>query len=82
MPALREMPCDVCSILHTPLLGFAGIHDDKKMSIQQLKIAADHGHYLRRFTKILLALAALHEKRPDVASAQLGELVEKTAFCQ
>ncbi len=56
-------------------LRFAGIHGDKKAGIQQLEIAADRGHYLRPFAKILLALAALREKKPEVARTQLKELV-------
>jgi tetratricopeptide (TPR) repeat protein len=56
-------------------LALAGIHGDKKAGIQQLKIAAEHGHYLRPFAKILLALAALREKKPEVARKQLKELV-------
>ena len=56
-------------------LGFAGIHGDKKVGIQQLQIAADHGHYLRPFAKILLAMAALREKKPEVARTQLNELI-------
>jgi hypothetical protein len=56
-------------------LSFAGIHGDKNAGIEQLKIAADHGHYLRPFAKILLALAALREKKTEVARAQLQELV-------
>jgi len=56
-------------------LGFAGIHGDKNKGIQQIQIAADHGHYLRPFAKILLALAALREKRTEVARVQLSELV-------
>lgn len=56
-------------------LVLAGIHGNKKAGIQQLEIAADHGHYLRPFAKILLAMAALREKKPEVARAQLGELV-------
>ena len=56
-------------------LGFAGIHGDKKAGIQQLEIAAEHGHYLRPFAKILLALAALREKKTEVARTQLKELV-------
>jgi tetratricopeptide (TPR) repeat protein len=56
-------------------LGFAGIHGDKEVGIQQLMIAADHGRYLRPFAKILLALAALREKKPEVARTQLSELV-------
>jgi len=56
-------------------LGFAGIHGDKEAGIQQIEIAAAHGHYLRPFAKILLALAALREKKPEVARIQLNELV-------
>ena len=47
----------------------------RKLGIQQLEIAADHGHYLRPFAKILLAMAALREKKPEVARTQLDELV-------
>jgi|SRR5580704_7070124 hypothetical protein len=56
-------------------LSIAGIHGDKKAGIQQLQIAADHGHYLRPFAKILLALAALREKQTELARIQLQELV-------
>ncbi len=56
-------------------LSFAGIHGDKKAGIDQLEIAADHGHYLRPFAKILLALAALREGKTEVARVQLHELV-------
>ncbi len=56
-------------------LGFAGIHGDKKAGIQQLEITAEHGHYLRPFAKILLALAALREKKTEVARTQLTDLV-------
>jgi CRP/FNR family transcriptional regulator, cyclic AMP receptor protein len=54
--------------------GLAGIHGDKQAGIQQLEIAAERGHYLRPFVKILLALAALREKTTEVARAQLTEL--------
>jgi len=56
-------------------LGFAGIHGNKKVGIQQLEIAAERGHYLRPFAKILLAMAALREKKRDLARKQLNELV-------
>ena len=56
-------------------LGFSGIHGDKKVGIQQLEIAAERGHYLRPFAKIMLALAALREKNTEVARTQLTELV-------
>lgn len=65
-------------------LGFSGIHGDKKLGIQQLEMAAKSGHYLRPFAKIMLALAALREKKPEVARIQLKELVaefpENTLF--
>jgi hypothetical protein len=57
------------------LLGLAGIHGDKNTGIVQLGIAAASGHYLRPFAKIMLALAALREKKPEVARVQLNELV-------
>jgi tetratricopeptide (TPR) repeat protein len=57
------------------LLGIAGIHGDKKIGIKQLEMAAESGHYLRPFAKIMLALAALREKKPEVARIQLKELV-------
>lgn len=56
-------------------LGFAGIHGNKEAGIHQIEIAAEHGRYLRPFAMILLALAALREKKPEVARAQLYELV-------
>ncbi len=56
-------------------LGFAGIHGNKERGLQQLEIAAENGHYLRPFAKMLLAMAALREKKPDVARTQLSELV-------
>jgi hypothetical protein len=56
-------------------LGFAGIHGNKKVGIQQLETAAERGHYLRPFAKILLAMAALREKKRDLARKQLNELV-------
>jgi tetratricopeptide (TPR) repeat protein len=56
-------------------LRFKGISGDKRAGLQQLEIAATRGRYLRPFAKILLALAALREKKPDVARVQLMELV-------
>jgi tetratricopeptide (TPR) repeat protein len=56
-------------------LGFAGIHGNRKLGIRQLEIAANRGHYLRPFAKILLAMVALRERKPEVARTQLKELV-------
>ncbi len=55
-------------------LYFGGIRGDKAGGMQQIQWAATRGHYLRPFAKILLALAALREKQPNLARAQLREL--------
>lgn len=57
------------------LLRFKGIKGDKSGGIRQLEIAAARGRYLRPFAKIVLALAALREKKPTMARIQLLELV-------
>ena len=56
-------------------LRFKGIRGDKSGGILQLEIAAARGRYLRPFAKILLALAALREKKAELARIQLMELV-------
>jgi hypothetical protein len=56
-------------------LSLGGIHGDKKLGIRQLQIAADQGHYLRPFAKVLLAMVALREKKPELARVQLKQLV-------
>ena len=58
-------------------LGFAGIHGDRKKGIQQLEITANEGHYLQPFAKILLALTALREKKPEMARTEFTELVSE-----
>ena len=55
-------------------LGFVGVHGDKLKGIEQLEMAAKGGHYLRPFAKILLALTALREKKPEVARDQFRDL--------
>lgn len=56
-------------------LWFGGVHGDRLAGMQQLEIAAIHGHYLRPFAKILLALASLREKQDALARTLLEELV-------
>ncbi len=56
-------------------LRIKGISGDKASGLRQLEIAAVKGRYLRPFAKILLALAALREKKPEIARVQLKELV-------
>jgi len=62
-------------VLKRLFLHFKGISGDKRAGIQQLEIAAMGGRYMRPFAKILLAMAALREKKIAVARIQLAELV-------
>jgi hypothetical protein len=57
------------------VLWFGGIHGDKKMGMQQLRTAAEKGHYLRPYAKIMLALADWREKNEFEARTLLTELV-------
>jgi hypothetical protein len=51
--------------------GFAG---DKREGINELQLAAQHGHYLAPFARILLAIADLRDKEPQEAKAVLTGL--------
>jgi hypothetical protein len=55
-------------------LWFGGVHGDRMKGMQQMQMAADHGHYLRPFAKILLALACEREHQMDRARKLLTEL--------
>lgn len=56
------------------VLWLGGIHGDKKIGMQQLRTAAEKGHYLRPYAKIMLALASLKEKNEPAARTLLAEL--------
>jgi hypothetical protein len=56
------------------LLWFGGIHGDRARGIAEMQRAAEHGHYLQPFAKILLALAFEREHQPDRARVLLAEL--------
>jgi hypothetical protein len=56
------------------VLWMGGIHGDKNLGMQQVARAAASGHYLRPYAKLLLALAALREKNPDLARTEFSEL--------
>lgn len=55
-------------------LGFAGIHGDRTLGMQQLKLASNKGHYLKPFAKVLLAMAALRERQRTLARSLLAQL--------
>ncbi len=55
-------------------LWFGGIHGDKDRGMAELQIAADQGHFLRPFAKILLALASEREHQNGRARVLLTQL--------
>jgi hypothetical protein len=55
-------------------LRIGGVRGDRMTGIEQLQRTASSGHYLRPYAKLMLALAELREKHPDLARAQLEQL--------
>ncbi|MGA8221433.1 MAG: hypothetical protein WB780_07230 [Candidatus Acidiferrales bacterium] len=55
-------------------LWFGGVHGDRVRGMQQMKSAAEGGHYFQPFAKILLALAYEREHQKDRAQPLLAEL--------
>jgi hypothetical protein len=55
-------------------LWFGRIHGDKTLGMEQLQIAAEKGHYMKPFAELFLALAAIREKREDLARNLLRDL--------
>ena len=55
-------------------LWFGGLHGDKQRGMDQMGSAAEHGHYLQPFAKVMLALAYEREHKPEKARTLLAEL--------
>lgn len=55
-------------------LRMGGVHGDKLRGMEQMRLAADNGHYLKPFAKILLALGYEREHQMDQARALLADL--------
>jgi hypothetical protein len=55
-------------------LWMGGIHGDRQRGMQQMQSAAEKGHYLQPFAKILLALALEREHQAERARSLLTEL--------
>jgi hypothetical protein len=53
---------------------FGGVHGDRTRGMQQMKSAAEGGHYFQPFAKILLALAYEREHQKERAQPLLAEL--------
>jgi hypothetical protein len=56
------------------LLRLTGSHVDREKGMEELRITAEHGHYLEPFAKLLLAVAALRDNKPAGARELLSEL--------
>ena len=59
------------------VLWIGRVRGDKELGMQQLSraVASEHAHYLRPYARLMLALASLREKKPEVTRRQLQELV-------
>jgi hypothetical protein len=58
-------------------LWMGGLHGDRQRGMDQMGTAAEHGHYLKPFAKVMLALAYEREKKPALAKVLLAELAEE-----
>jgi hypothetical protein len=56
------------------LLWLTGSQVDREKGLQELRITAQHGHYLEPFAKLLLAVAALRDNNRALARSLLSEL--------
>jgi predicted Zn-dependent protease len=56
---------------------FDGTEGNKELAIQKLQKAAQTGHYLKPFAKLLLAIVYLREKEPEKSQALLAELARE-----
>ena len=56
------------------LLRMTGAQTDKDAGLQKLKITAEKGHYLLPYARLLLAVAAIRDHKPEQARQLLEEL--------
>jgi len=59
------------------LLRLGGGETDKTVGLEKLRIAAERGHYLLPFARLLLAVAALRDHKTDQARDILEELAKE-----
>ena len=55
----------------------SGARDDRERGLQQLKLAGQHGRFLKPFAKLLLAVAALRDHDYGMARMLLAELQQE-----
>jgi hypothetical protein len=56
---------------------FENVEGNKEQGINNLKLVAERGHYLRPFAKILLGIAYMREKKPQRTEQLLAELTQE-----
>jgi hypothetical protein len=56
------------------ILRVGGYKGDKQQGLKDVEFAAEHGHYLGPFARILLAIAYIREKQPESARRLLAQL--------
>jgi len=59
------------------LLKLTGSRIDREKGLEELRMTALHGYYLEPFAKLLLAVAALRDKKPEQAAEILRELRDR-----
>jgi hypothetical protein len=59
------------------MLRRTGAQTNKQIGINELKIVANKGHYLKPYAKVLLAIAALRDNKKQKARSYLAELSEE-----
>ena len=66
---LASMPFIIRWFVH-----FENVSGNKERGVENVRLVAREGHYFKPFAKILLAIAALREKRPQEARDLLADL--------
>ena len=59
------------------VLRLTGAQTNRGMGIEKLKLAAEKGHYLAPFARLMLAVAALRDSDPDRARELLSRLAQE-----
>jgi hypothetical protein len=58
-------------------LHIAGSQTDRETGLHDLKLTAEKGHYLKPYARLLLAVAAIHDKDVKTARTLLAELAQQ-----
>jgi len=59
------------------ILRMYGVETDKRYGIQELRLTAEKGHYLLPYARLLLAVAALRDRKPSEAAELLRGLARE-----